>query len=208
MSTKMAWLGLGLLCCGAAGCGDDAGDGATCAPVVACGGDVVGTWELESICIGDAVSEIFEAELPPECAGSFVGTDVQLSDATLEYTADGTLTSSGSATVNAQYRFSEACLLAVSPEFPDLSESTCTGLADSTEFALGADDPSVMVTCQLGSGACDCETTQETNTASSGSYTLSNDQIVVGPVSLPYCVSGDELRYENPMVGVATARRR
>ena len=38
--------------------------------------------------------------------------------------------------------------------------------------------------------------------------TKENDQIVIGPQSVPYCVSGDELRYGNPMAGAATARRR
>jgi hypothetical protein len=208
MSMKITWLGLGLLCCAAVACGDDAGDGAACAPVVACGGDVVGTWEIESICISDDVADSFEAALPPECAGSFVRADTELSDATLEYTADGTLTSAGSATVSTEFRFSEACLLAISPDFPDLSDSTCAALADSTELELMADGTNSTATCQLGTGACECETTQQTSTAGSGSYTLNNNQIVVGPVGLPYCVSGDELRYESPMVGVATAHRR
>ena len=207
MSTKITWLGLGLLCCAAA-CGDEGGDGAACAPVVACGGDVVGTWQIESICISDEVADTFEAELPAECAGSFLDADVQVNDAILEYSADGTLTSSGAATVLAQYRFSEACLLAISPDFPDLSESTCDALADSTEVDLAADGTNSTVTCSLGAGACECETSQVGDTTSSGSYTLMNDQIVVGPLTLPYCVSGDELRYESPMFGAATARRR
>ena len=208
MSMKITWLGLGLLCCAAAACGDDGGDGAACAPVVACGGDVVGTWEIESICISEDVTDNFEAELPPECAGAFLDADVQVSDATLEYTADGTLTTSGSLAVTSQYRFSEACLLAISPDFPDLSDATCAALADSAEVELVSDGTNSTVTCQLGSGACDCETSEVADATSSGSYSLMNDQIVVGPVGLPYCVSGDELRYENPMVGVATARRR
>jgi len=208
MSTKIQWLGLGLLCCVAAACSDAGDDGEACAPVVACGGDVVGTWEIESICISDEAAESFEATLPPECAGSFLDADVQLDGATLEYAADGTLTSSGTATVLAQYRFSEACLLAISPGFPDLSESTCDALADSVEDDLVADGTNSTAECSLGAGACECETSQVGDTTNSGSYTLTSDQIVVGPVSLPYCVSGDELRYESPMVGAATARRR
>jgi hypothetical protein len=207
MSTKITWLGLGLLGCALAACGDDA-DGDACAPVVACGGDIVGTWQVESICISDSVRETYESELPPECAGSYVRADAELGDATLEYTADGVLTSAGSATAIASFRFSEACLLAADETFPGLSEASCAALEDSVELALASDDPSVQVSCELGDGACECETRQLTSTMASGTYTVEDDQIVVGGQALDYCVSGDELRYSSPLFGVATAHRR
>src|SRR5262245_44254909 len=78
-----------------AGCGGDSeGDSdddeqATC-PVASCGGDVVGTWNVDSFCISFVESPIGIEE--PECQDILRGFGAN-ADGTLTFTAEGMATS-------------------------------------------------------------------------------------------------------------------
>jgi hypothetical protein len=192
-----------------ASCGDDAGGAGECAPVEPCGGDIVGRWAIESICVSqDELGRIFESDLPAECSGAFVRSEASIDGATLEYAADGMLTSAGAASIHSEFRFSEACLVALSADFPALSAASCASIADGAVADLELQDPGAgTVTCRLSGSACDCEADAAMSSVSAGGYALMNNRVVIGPIAMPYCVSGDVLRYATPGLGSAIAHR-
>jgi hypothetical protein len=192
-----------------ASCGDHAGGAGQCAPVEPCGGDVVGRWAIESICVSQAeLGRIFESDLPAECNGAFVHSEVSVDGAILEYSADGVLTTAGAARLHSQFRFSEGCLAALSTDFPALSERSCASIAEGAAGALELQDRGEGdVTCGLSGDACACDADEEVSSASSVDYVLTKDRVQIGPNQMPYCVSGDTLRYAIPGLGSAVARR-
>jgi len=202
---------LGVLLCILA-CSNDDGAAGACTPVEPCGGDILGLWQVESLCFArEQAAQAFESGLPAECAGAFSSADAVVQDATLDYGADGTLTTTGTAQVHASYSFSLACLRSF---LPDLSASSlsgmfCASIVGRVWSSLDRLEPVEGITsCSSSGSACDCETSALADLASSVSYTTSDDQLVIGARSAPYCVSGDRLEQGNATLGgTAVARR-
>jgi hypothetical protein len=201
----LGWLAAGVL----AACGDsDEGGGDLCPPLVACGGDVVGAWRVEDTCVNqDEVSRVFEESLPPECAGSLTAAEDDNVDLLITYTAEGTWTTAGSVQNHLEYTLTATCLTAINPNFPALSSASCELLGQGTQDALAMVDAAGVASCTLGSGACECTNTFTVQAADTGEYTLDNGQIVIEGALMPYCVSGDSMRFGDAAQGVSTARR-
>jgi hypothetical protein len=191
-------------------CSDSNGDTpGACEPVVACGGDVVGTWRIESGCSDqtrEQAIDTLEEELPPECSGSLESAESDASDVSITFDAAGMMMISGTTALRLQYTFGDACLSAMSPEQGGASEARCNQLGPDTMGPTGA-GPLGVATCAFADGACACEYFFQPDVSASALYTVADDRITIEDESLPYCVSGDVLRLGVPTVGTSVARR-
>jgi len=203
------WLAV-LLCVVA--CSEDDDAAGACAPVEGCGGDIVGQWQVESLCFaGPQAAQAFESGLPAECAGAFSSADSVAQDATLDYGATGTLTTTGTAQVHASYSFSLACLVSF---FPDLTASTvsgmyCASIVGRVLSSLDRVEPADATgSCRSNGSTCDCETSVLVDLANSVSYATDDDQLVVGVRSAPYCISGARLEQGDATLGATAVAHR
>jgi hypothetical protein len=209
-NNALSWLAV-VSCLLACGDDDDAGAG-SCAPVEPCGGEIVSAWQVQSLCFAQERSApAFERGLPPECAGAFSNAEASVDGAALEYATDGTWTSAGTAQVHSQYHLTEACMTTA---FPDLDTRALDGpfctvvagrlFAQLTELAPAEG----TIACRRSGRSCDCDQSAVLGLTGAGSYSAANGQVISGSNAVAYCVSGDQLRYEAALGGVATAARR
>jgi hypothetical protein len=211
MSIKTVFI-VGSLCCCFA-CGDDDDDVSQppiCSPVVPCGGDIVGTWDVQSFCLPqDAAAIALAEELPPACSDAFISADATPSGVSQLFESNGTVSMSGSVNLRNQYRFTEACLAALSPDLPNL-ETACDSVIAGSFSGIQFEDPDVWeLSCVESVGACECDGTATVDVSSTGSYTVSGNAISTGDVTSSYCISGEQLTMEAPVFGGdAVAQRR
>jgi len=212
MSTKSVLI-VGSICCCFA-CGDDDDDDVSqppiCSPVVPCGGDIVGTWDVQSFCLPQDAAEIALAEaLPPACDDAFVSADATPSAVSMVYNTDGTVGMSGVVNLHNEYRFTEACLAALSPETPNLS-AACDSVIAGSFSGIQFEDPDVWeLDCVESGGACECDGTAAVDVSSTGTYTVAGNAITTGDASAAYCISGEQLTLQAPAFGGdAVAQRR
>lgn len=202
----------GLIGCALA-CSDDDDDNsnqAACAPIDPCGGDVVGTWEVQSFCLEQgAAAQALSTPLPAACSDAFVSAEATPDGVTQEFSADGTMTATGTVTLHNEYRFTEACLTALEPELPNL-EAACQRVIAGNFSGIQFEQPDQWeLSCSESNGACACDGVATVDMAGSESYTLDNGQLVMGSDSTPYCVSGNLLEVATTLIGGnATSSRR
>ena len=153
-----------------------------------CGGDVSGTWLVQSICslvspvVGVTANLNFAAY--PDCTGAC--TAASLTASGYKTYDSGTLTSAESFRLNATLLLTDACF----------NERQGTSLTDSTCHAAAAAD---YVSCGLANGACSCQSDQTFNNTASN-YSLAGDVLTemgadsstIGP-SVDYCVTGNRM---------------
>ncbi len=157
-----------------------------------CGGDVVGRWVLQDMCMEAVIGENPYATVS-ECQTMVYTVNVDYSQ-TLELKADGTLTIEIGATSYAfHYEIEEACLKAISPSMTQAEfQEVCTEFADEDD------------TCAITADKCICDTVPETSGESQtidGTYTVDGTTITTttqgdtGPDTTTggYCVNGNTL---------------
>jgi hypothetical protein len=157
---------------------------ASCPSVTRCGGDVAGTWQIDSECIVMAAPF---AE--PECRDVVQQSTVDASGS-VTYTP-GSDPASGTQTLHLEYTlaithvYSAACLRAIGSGAA--SPASCQGLE---LYWAGA----YSVTCAPMNDACECHFADQNTLDQVDDYTLAGEQIVLassGPVD--YCRQGDGL---------------
>lgn len=151
-------------------------DGSSCDPLVPCGGDVVGTWEVEDGCI--------EAPIPPEleemCEGSMILSAVG--------TARGRVVFDGTTA-----RRVAQSIVEVELEVGGICAFACE---TTVEMMLREQVPDAD--CTGGFGGCTCTGSIVTEIDDGDAYTLSGNEIVsTSGKRWLYCVEGDGLRYED-----------
>ncbi|HWO13429.1 MAG TPA: hypothetical protein VNN80_28205 [Polyangiaceae bacterium] len=207
--SRKSFVFLGLFC-GLLACGDDDEDQpGVCDPVVACGGNVVGSWEVQSFCLPqDAAEQALANRLPAQCNDAFVSAEATPNGVTRVYSDDGIVTTTGSIDLRNEYRFTTNCLSALSSAFPNL-ETACQRVIAGNFSGIEFEDPGRWtLSCTSSDEACDCDAVANVDITSSGTYTLLNDQVIVGDTTAPYCVDRDELTITIPEVaGDAVAHR-
>lgn len=200
------WAGLsgGLVACGES---DDGDDGA-CAAADSCGGDVVGTWRIESVCSDrNQLALAFESELPPECAGSFRDGEFAPTDLTFEFGADGTWALAGSLLNRIEYTLDAACLTALAPAAPEPSDAVCQLLADGTQQGVQMEDPEGSATCVFASDGCECQLSYTSGVSMTDMYSVVGNELRSRGELAPYCVSGDTLEFQDGEFGTLVGRR-
>jgi hypothetical protein len=157
----------------------------TCMATTACGGDVAGTWAVDSECV--AIDSPF-AE--PECQNAVRKSNVSVAG-TVTYTPSANDPNAGTQQVSLTYSididedYSAACLKAIGLGGP--SAQACAGLQ---AYWTGP----YAETCSPQQDSCECTFTDQSKIDQSDSYTIENQQLVLassGPTD--FCRSGDTL---------------
>jgi len=174
------------------GSGGSGGAVASCTNVTACGGNVVGTWNVASSCLKvSGKLDVSAFGLDPNCMATVSGSLQVTGSWTAK--ADGTYTDNTTTSGTEQIEMSAVCL--------NLSGTTTTCDRISAPFsALGYSS----VTCtQAATGGCTCTgTVQQTgglgipspDPQTSGNYTTANNTLTNdGAANFPYCVAGGTL---------------
>lgn len=182
----------------ACGGGDGVASPAACG-LAPCGGSVVGTWALSGGCIDQAALDTLLAaqtsELMTECPGGRIGNYRFDPRGTMTFNADGTYSSTLSATASIDMFVPKACI--------------ASGSCADFEAALRArviadpDSPYETVSCTDGS-TCRCTLASGTSSpAEQGTYTTSGSTLTTATAtgtsgSLEYCVRGTSLMLHVP----------
>lgn len=161
---------------------DDAPVDPTCSTTAdACGGDVVGTWTIQSHCGLDALPNFFAQDCPGS-AMTFLASDVQ---------GARTFADNGSFTVETS--------LALDVEL-ELDAMECFGIDCETFGAIiDQEDNNVAASCsQPEGGACTCLMTITSDDATDGTWEIVDDALVLtvdGQAGdpIPFCAEGDRL---------------
>jgi hypothetical protein len=203
------WSGFVLAACVlASGCSSQTTSGnstgssaaASCAaPFAACGGNVVGTWNLATACVskfvnpGNMACPASTAQLMENVSGSITFND------------DGTFITNASTAIVETLTVPATCLMDAG------TTETCSQLQSSFNQPTEAGPPPAVASCtSAGMGGCSC---QLTDTLMGGgqkdSYSTLNTRIALGGAPpAEYCVQGNTLRLEtevsNGMPGSAT----
>jgi hypothetical protein len=153
-----------------AGCGGD-DDGVDCSGFSACGGDPVGNWTIQGICLDPDSDPI------PACDGEQVSANITQSG-TVMVTSDGyttSVTTQGTVTVT-------------------VPGSCLTGLTSCDQLS------SPDQTCSGDvSSSCSCRSDVDEMSSETGTYTTSGGVLTLMPSggtteTLEYCVNGDTFR--------------
>jgi hypothetical protein len=174
----------------AAGGGDGSGGG-SCSAFEACGGDVVGTWNVKDVCY-EGFLKLFDAELEePECDGTFRSVDAQVSG-TYTFSKDGTLSQDLTLQVDIDTLWSKSCLSAIAGGASVDIDATCKSLENTYSMQAEFEGAS----CSVKGSACACLITSTPMAEmSSGAYKVQGKNLVdvMDGDSTPFCVAGDTL---------------
>ena len=167
------------------GSDDDDGEGSAalmCNAVEGCGGDLVGLWDVQSVCVSDAPQE------HAECEGMITRSTIT-AVGTVEFTADGGLQLDYVIEEPITYRFTTACVAAELDMEVTVDDAFCSEIesnltADGTEGS-----------CAVQGDACVCEARHEQAVQGASTYTLEGDSLIgADNVPNPYCVEGRSMR--------------
>jgi hypothetical protein len=190
-------------CGGKKGGGDQDG----CSEIHACGGDVVGSWQVDALCPDPATAaQLLGAQLPAECQDAVQSVELPSYDLTLEYTAT-TRKVSGTSALNATLSLSSSCIAAVTRLTLTLNDTLCSLVATAAAPQLRANLPDAMLTCKLAETNCACDLTGTLTLDSSANYVVADNQIVEGTNAQDYCVSGNKLALHSAQLGQLHAKR-
>jgi hypothetical protein len=176
------------------------GGGGTCGIFSSCGGDLTGTWIVDSFCTEGSLTDALEAEagLPSACDGIFKSANIDISG-TLQY-ANSIETPNLVMTMKVLFQYTSACISALAGTSVVLSQAACDAGATSVQDS-GFD----TVTCTLASGSCNCNGSLTQTSMQSTPYSLSGGTIKYSAGNdAQYCVSGNILamRIEDGMEGL------
>jgi hypothetical protein len=163
----------------------------TCADAKACGGDVVGTWNVTSSCLtvtGEADISLFGLG----CTRARVAGSLQVIGAWLAM-ANGTYSDKTTTTGSVQYSLAETCIMFSG------TRVTC----DNLSVIFGVMGDSAATCTDAADGGCTCVATIKqtggmgtaaSDPMTSGTYKTSGDVLTFdGENRYPYCVSGSQL---------------
>lgn len=152
----------------------------------ACGGDVVGTWNVETFC---TESDLNFAPDDPACQDTRMDVSGTTVTGTYTFNADGSFHSSTSTQLNASMTLSDACLLALAPGSSVKPETVCD-LADEAPLE------GFQLSCSYGR-SCVCTMKGTLASEDDGAYEVRAHAIVrtdlPGHEGMPFCVDGDRL---------------
>jgi len=178
---------------GASGTPSSGGASGSCTNVTACGGDVVGTWNVSSSCL-KVSGQLDLGAIGAGCPSTAVTGSLQVSG-TWTANADGTFTDNTLTTGNEQFDLAPACLVISS------TPTNCSGVA-SIISSIGY----TSVDCTaLAAGGCRCAATVKQQggpgmvsvfAAPNGNYTRAGTALTVDD-KLPYayCVNGSTMTW-------------
>jgi hypothetical protein len=176
---------------------DDSAEHPACEAFVACGGDVVGVWQIADACVkkpapGPAPTASSPEPGLDECSPTSVSERVTPLNATLELSGDGEYWASGELASRVAYTYSRPCLQdRFNPARPDV---VCSASISQT-----GPDP---MDCVSDRASCRCSMERSMNIASTGRYEIRGTRIAFdGQPAQAYCIDGAEAQLDHPGLG-------
>jgi hypothetical protein len=202
--SSLFWLCALVLACG----GKKGGEQDGCSELRACGGDVLGSWQVDALCPDPmTATQLLGAQLPEACSDAVQSVDLPSYDLTLEYAAT-TRTVSGTAALNASLSLSPSCIAAVTRLQLMLNDNLCSLVATAAAPQLRANLPDAALTCKLADTNCACELTGTLTLNSTANYIVAEDQSGEGASAQESCVAGGKRALRSAQLGQLHARRR
>lgn len=158
----------------------------------ACGGDVVGTWKVTSVC-AEIAGPVIDV-----CPDALATLDLTL-DGTATFNADGTRSTDFTGKSTITYKLSAECLGTITMGHPPASCDVLNKDADATS----GDGPT---TC-TGDPADACSCTQEnpeSHDVKTGTYTIDGNTMTSMddgddmPTTAEFCIKGTQARFKQP----------
>src|SRR5690606_7619922 len=136
----------------------------------ACGGDVTGPWQVQSVDFSDDLFDDIDDGLPDACSGGFRGATATANDASMTFEA-GVVTAQGSLAVSIDLRYGPRCIEALSEgALTQATTELCDGMGAALDESAKEDGPSNSGSCRLVSGGCDCTMNMTEDISSVDSY--------------------------------------
>ncbi len=205
---KVLGLAVALVAFVAVGCGGDDGGGdgnggaasGCSSDFNACGGDLIGSWQITSLCLENPEQMLDTTGLPPACSDMVPDFDYR-PEGTLVFGEDGTGTIDITLVADAVIVITEQCLAAQVGSDVTVSASVCNVMEssfDSTSVFQGG-------SCELAGNGCRClMTTVEQSFGSGGSYRIEGNEIVEDTGEREaFCVVGNTLTVRGESLGIA-----
>ncbi len=193
---------------GGAATGGTTGTGggeASCEDVAACGGDVVGTWNVTSSCLA-VTNEVNMMGFGLGCTAAPVSGTLQVTGS-WTFNADGTFTDATTTSGTEELALPAACL----------NISGTVTQCDRLGGALGSLGYASVTCADAASGGCTCPATvQQTGglgiasftTPTSGTYTVEGNAITIRDNQYSYCIAGTTMtitpRSDTAVTGTVT----
>jgi hypothetical protein len=171
-------------------------DGASCSSFSACGGDVVGTWTLDSFC--DTEKTIPNTS---DCPGAVLAITSSAATGKVTFNADGTDATDVQITIGESGKFPAACYTA-----QDCSNA-------QTAVNSTGDGQTTTGTCSYSAtSGCSCSVKIVSDSNTTGTYQISKSNITLltdGDTGTPdadtFCVSGNTLSVRSTNTDGTTA---
>jgi hypothetical protein len=170
-----------------AGCGGDSdNNGAACSNAAGCGGDVVGTWTIQSTCVTPSMPSM-------GCEGTTADTSGFKTTGSITFNADKTFTS------NITFSGSVTTTLPASCLMRNGVTATCAQVQETLQPSVTSGDYTSATCTATGNGGCACTLglVPQTDT-NSGSYSTSGSVLTeIDPDGSTddnaYCVKGNTM---------------
>ncbi len=175
---------LALAACGGKSDSDDGNGNTASCDFGACGGDVLGTWDIVQFC-----PTLVSDGTPPECSAKMALGDASASG-WLQF--DGSeVTTSLDVRYTMTWQLDSECVSALTDQSASVDAAFCSAL-EQQYVSMGV---AQSVSCPYANGACLCSFGFVVASGGTSSYQLSGTSILSADGDLvPYCVKGDELR--------------
>ena len=173
------------------GCGDDEPGSSSCGRVLPCGGDLVGTWKVETACLDDAFAGRFVTTILNEslsCSGATAREIRTEASGSISFTSDSTYNTDMSAFTSLRLALPSSC------SDPQNGILTCEQLNEW--FAALTKKPFDTFVCTSAASGCNCAVGLRSNFPAMGTYSSSGTTATLGtdkPMSFEYCVRANEL---------------
>jgi hypothetical protein len=180
---------------GSSGGGAGTSSGPSCTALKACGGDPVGNWTVDDLCVTNP-QKLFAATVnQPACESALKSTKDVKGTGMYQLGADKNAMSTISVSGTAEFSFTDACVKALA--IAQSAASECSKV--EAEFKKQSAVKSAV--CSAAGSNCDCTISSDLSFAGDGSYTMSNNQLMVRGLTQPYCVAGNKLTIETAQSG-------
>jgi hypothetical protein len=163
-------------------------NGGSCSSIAGCGGEIVGTWQVQSFCESNITADTSETSL---CPSATVSTAGLTASGTLTFGSDRSYSTTITLSGNLRYTIPNSCLTS------NGETATCAQLSASADLTGTG---FTAVSCLSAGANCDCDfTLAPTTSPASGTYVLSETSVTLnstdgGTSQDTYCATSTELR--------------
>ena len=177
---------------------NNAGHGGSedCPALQACGGDPVGDWKVDDVCLANP-EDLFDAFAnQPECKNSLTHTEPIEASGGYNLGSDKKAVSTISVKGSGTLSFNDACVKALGVG------QSASGDCTKVQAELAKQSGVKSATCTVKAPNCECNLALEVALAGMGTYSVSGDKLTVNGTAQPFCVKDGKLTLESTSNGV------